>query len=215
MTNRFAKFARVIVTTAVMTAMVVVSASAVKVTAKTDTAVHAKASSTSATVATMKSGTTRKVLKSTKTWYKIKVNGKTGYVKKRAVSIADEPNVGDSIVEIAKQQLGKPYKWGGTGPDEFDVSGFVQYVYKQKGWNIPRSIAKQYEGSIKVEKADLKPGQLVFFGTNAGDTTPTYVGIYIGDNQFISVSSKKGSVVTNSLTSKYYKARFIGGGKYE
>ncbi len=221
MNRTFAKKARVFLTAAVMTAVVAVSACAVKVTAIADTAVRARASSTSVQVTTMKKGTTRKVLRSTKTWYKVKVNGKTGYVKKKYTKVADdsvkpqppEP-IKNNIADAAKEQLGKEYKWGGSGPDQFDASGLCQYVYKICGKNIPRGTAAQYAAAAKIKMSDLKSGDLVFFKESADSDRLEFSAIYIGDDQIVTVSSSQKKVVTAKLSSKYYKTRFLSGGRF-
>jgi cell wall-associated NlpC family hydrolase len=81
----------------------------------------------------------------------------------------------------AFSELGKPYLWGGTGPDSFDCSGLTQYVWRQAGVQIPRVAADQYAWTIPVPLSQLLPGDLVFFGK----TDIHHVGIYIGDGLMI------------------------------
>ena len=81
----------------------------------------------------------------------------------------------------AFSELGKPYLWGGTGPNSFDCSGLTQYVWRQAGVSIPRVAADQYAWAIPVPLSQLLPGDLVFFGT----TDIHHVGIYIGDGLMI------------------------------
>jgi peptidoglycan DL-endopeptidase CwlO len=84
-------------------------------------------------------------------------------------------------LEWAFAELGKPYLWGGTGPNAFDCSGLTQYVWRQAGVSIPRVAADQYSWAIPVPLSRLLPGDLVFYGT----TDIHHVGIYIGDGLMI------------------------------
>ncbi len=78
-------------------------------------------------------------------------------------------------------ELGRPYVWGGTGPDSFDCSGLTQFVWNAAGVSIPRVAADQYAWTVPVPLSDLTPGDLVFFGT----TDIHHVGLYIGNGLMI------------------------------
>jgi len=113
-----------------------------------------------------------------------------------------------AIINTAKSYLGVPYVWGGTTPDGFDCSGFIQYVFDKHGITLPRVTADQYKAGTSISKSDLIPGDLIFFETyKAG---PSHVGIYIGNNQFIHASSGKGEVTISNHTSAYYTEHYIG-----
>ena len=112
-----------------------------------------------------------------------------------------------AIIATAKKYLGVPYKWGGTSPSGFDCSGFTQYVFKAHGITLPRTVASQYALGTKVTKAELIPGDLVFFYARNKDVIG-HVGIYIGDNQFIHASSK--GIAITSLSSTYYINHYYG-----
>lgn len=126
----------------------------------------------------------------------------------------DRSSAVDDLVETAKAQLGKPYVWGATGPRTFDCSGFVQYVYRQHGIQMPRVSADQALVGRKVNFETLNVGDLVFFDTR-GDVNGnvSHVGIYIGEGSFIHASSGKSAmcVTISSFDSKYYKGRFLYG----
>lgn len=88
-------------------------------------------------------------------------------------------------IELAKRFLGIPYLWGGGSSFGFDCSGFTQMLVRARGVIMPRDADKQaaWTGVIAVERKDLQPGDLLFFGSSARDITHT--GMYIGDGQFI------------------------------
>ncbi len=77
-------------------------------------------------------------------------------------------------------QLGKPYLWGGNGPDSFDCSGLVQQAWAAAGVSLPRVAEEQYNTTIPISFSDLQPGDLVFFEEPVG-----HVGIYIGNGSMI------------------------------
>jgi peptidoglycan DL-endopeptidase CwlO len=115
----------------------------------------------------------------------------------------------DEVVNIAKEQLGAPYQFGGTTPKGFDCSGFIKYVFDKVGIELPRTASEQYNTGIKVDKEDLQPGDLVFF-ENTYKAGISHSGIYIGDQEFISATTSKG-VTTASLDSSYWGPKFAGG----
>ena len=85
-----------------------------------------------------------------------------------------------TAVDTALAQLGDPYVWAGAGPDSFDCSGLTQYAYKAAGISLPHSSKSQSTMGTHVAKADLKPGDLVFFYSPV-----SHVGMYIGNGQMV------------------------------
>ena len=116
---------------------------------------------------------------------------------------------GYQVSNFAQRFLGVGYTWGGVGPSGFDCSGFIYYVFKQHGITLPRMADSQFDVGMKVSRAGLKPGDLVFFTTY--EPGPSHVGIYIGNDTFIHASSARGAVVTTSMSKQYYTERFLGG----
>ncbi|MGL5694503.1 MAG: C40 family peptidase [Peptostreptococcaceae bacterium] len=111
----------------------------------------------------------------------------------------------DQAINLLNEQLGKKYVWGSTGPDSFDCSGLVQYVYKEAlGKDIPRVSYEQGEFGKAIEKKDLQIGDLVFFDTMKKGRI-SHVGMYIGNNEFIHASNPKEGVKKSTLTGFYEK----------
>lgn len=119
-----------------------------------------------------------------------------------------------SLLKEAQRYSGVPYVWGGTSPRGFDCSGFVHYVYKQKGINIPRETVSLYNGARKVSADQAKPGDIVFFHRTYNTSKPiSHVGIYIGNGKMIHASSSRGVIIANINTS-YWRSKLVGFGSY-
>jgi cell wall-associated NlpC family hydrolase len=89
-------------------------------------------------------------------------------------------SVADQAIAFARQQLGKPYVWGATGPDSFDCSGLTQAAYKAAGITLPRTTYDQVNVGTRVSEANLQPGDLIFFYSDV-----SHVGLYIGNGEMI------------------------------
>lgn len=114
---------------------------------------------------------------------------------------------GNGIIDLAQQFLGVPYVWGGSSPNGFDCSGFVQYVYAQKGIHLPRTADIQATAGRPVSKAELQPGDLVFFASDYVNIS--HVGIYAGNGQMIHASTTHG-IAYDSLSRDYRVAHYVG-----
>ena len=109
-------------------------------------------------------------------------------------------------VTLAKSQLGKPYKWGATGPSSFDCSGLIYWVARQMGKSIPRTSREQSNYGQSVSKNALQPGDCVFFANKNG---VHHVGMYVGNGEFIHAPKSNDVVRISKLSSRgdYHNAR--------
>lgn len=182
------------------------------------------ASTDSNIIVTLNQGASLTILKSEGNWYQVKTSaGTTGWVSAAYVATKNTvasrgdidrtkaKDLASEIVSLAKQFLGVKYVWGGSSPSGFDCSGFVYYVFGKFNISLDRSSASMASNGIAVDKADLKPGDLVFFDTNGGLNQINHVGIYIGDGEFIQSSSSSSAkkVVISTLSSGFYKESYM------
>ncbi|MCY6485567.1 NlpC/P60 family protein [Clostridium aestuarii] len=114
----------------------------------------------------------------------------------------------NDIVAYSMKFLGKPYKWGATGPNSFDCSGFTQYVFANFGIKMPRVSRDQGKSGKYVPKSQLQLGDLVFYANNKGKGRIHHVGIYIGNGMYIH-APRTGDVVkiSSAWRSDYATAR--------
>lgn len=115
-------------------------------------------------------------------------------------------SLGERAVAIASEQAGKPYVYGGAGPDSFDCSGLVMYVYGQLGYSLPHNADDQYHSVRSVPQSDLQIGDIVFLPNSNGYVT--HDGIYAGDGYWW-VARYPGTVIERQqmYTDNYYVGR--------
>jgi cell wall-associated NlpC family hydrolase len=134
-------------------------------------------------------------------WLSVRLpSGETAYVQRgdvKAVDPAAPPPRGtrDEVAATARRFLGVPYLWGGMTAHGIDCSGLVSRVYHAHGVRLPRDANLQYEtpDAAPVERDALLPGDLLFFGEDAGNVT--HVGLYLGDGRFINATTYQAPVV--------------------
>ena len=124
----------------------------------------------------------------------------------RRVTTTRASSKGAAAVALAAQQRGKPYRYGATGPNSFDCSGLVQYVWGRLGVKVPRTSGAQAAFSRRVAKSDAQLGDLVIIYTGG---RVTHVGIYAG-NHSMWVARRSGTTITKQriYTSNYSIGRF-------
>ena len=114
------------------------------------------------------------------------------------------------LLEDAKYFKGGKYVWGGTTPQGFDCSGYVQYLYKKHHVNLPRTAWAQSKKGLDISKQNLQKGDLLFFLTDKKRGIPvTHVGIYLGNGKFIHAASKKKGIIVSPIYSGYYAGKFV------
>ncbi|MEQ4716421.1 C40 family peptidase [Nonomuraea sp. B19D2] len=122
----------------------------------------------------------------------------------RAVKVARQKSKARKAVSAAKNQIGDPYRYGGTGPGSFDCSGLVQYAWKKAGVKIPRVASSQFARiGNKVSWRHLQPGDLLFFNGLG------HVGMYVGKGRMIH-SPRTGERVRIDKLGGWRKASFVG-----
>ena len=122
----------------------------------------------------------------------------------------------DSIIAYAREFMNVPYRSGGNGPKVFDCSGFTKYVFMKFGYRLKRTVVGQLEDGWKRidDTAELRRGDLVFFGGRRNPTVMGHVAIVV-DNRpqekrffFIHATLKKGVIISAS-NEKYYRIRYM------
>jgi len=119
-------------------------------------------------------------------WLRVRLPDKrSAWIQSSDVISDPKPRSIPESIELAKRFVGIPYLWGGTSSFGFDCSGFTQMLVRARGITMPRDADKQaaWSGVLAVERKDLQPGDLLFFG--ASPRKIDHTGMYIGDGQFI------------------------------
>ena len=115
-----------------------------------------------------------------------------------------------SLLNFIEDWIGTRYKYGGNTKRGIDCSaltgGLLMAVY---GFGAPRTARQQYDASEKIDREDLREGDLVFFNTTGG---VSHVGLYLDNDYFVHASSSQGVTITN-LNDTYFAKRFIGAGR--
>ena len=131
----------------------------------------------------------------------------TGSVDQSSTSSVDKA---EAVIDLAKKQIGKPYVWGAEGPNSFDCSGLVYYVYKNAAnITLPRTSSSQYDSGVAVSKSNLKPGDLIFSSTD-GTGNVTHVSIYSGNGKMIHAPRSGKNVEEVSMNTTYWNNTYVG-----
>lgn len=116
----------------------------------------------------------------------------------------------DRIVMTAFAQVGKPYLYGGNGPDAFDCSGLVRYAYAAGGASTARTTAELFLSGERVEPQAARPADLFFYALDPARSGPSHVVFYLGDNEGIHAPSSGNPIRAVRLDIPYFSRRFLG-----
>lgn len=131
-----------------------------------------------------------------------------GWLQRGDVTLDLQPLTIVETIALSRRFLGLPYFWGGASTFGFDCSGFTQMLCRMRGVTIPRdsSVQARWEGAVPVDRRDLQPGDLLYFG----ESKITHTGMYIGDGKFISATTHERPVVQISdLADPYWDKLFV------
>jgi cell wall-associated NlpC family hydrolase len=123
-------------------------------------------------------------------WAKAQLpDGRTAWVQTGDLAFDRQPMTIPEMLAFSKRFLGLPYTWGGTSSYGYDCSGFTQMLERQRGVLMPRDAGPQAEwsGNQPVARAELQPGDLLYFG--GSEKHITHTGMYLGDGKFINATT--------------------------
>ena len=124
--------------------------------------------------------------------------------------------VADAIIKEAGRHLGKPYVYGGNGPQSFDCTGFTCYVFKKFGYTLSRTSADQAHDGREIRGGIEKyqKGDIIVFGGRNAKKTPGHVGIFIAadslNKSFTFIHASSSGVTISHIDEPYFAQRFIG-----
>jgi gamma-D-glutamyl-L-lysine dipeptidyl-peptidase len=145
-------------------------------------------------------------------WLEVRLpDGRAAWVQSGDVTLAPDVKmpVGE-LIAWSKRFVGLPYLWGGTSTYGYDCSGFIQMLFRRLGYSLPRDAGPQadWEGFKPVERAELLPGDLLYFGSAPEKISHT--GMYIGNGQFINATAyQRPMVQICNLNDEHWTGLFV------
>lgn len=128
-----------------------------------------------------------------------------GCTPKKIHIIDTTSDIRNEVVQSAISLLGKPYRSGSKGPNSFDCSGLVHYIYKKSNIILPVTVAGLLKSGYEMGRGDIRPGDLVFFKIKKD----LHTGVMISRREFIH-SSKSRGVAVDDVNMAYWKKTLIG-----
>ncbi len=123
-------------------------------------------------------------------WLQVRLpDDRAGWIQTGDVAFDPKPLSIPEMLALSKKFLGLPYTWGGTSSYGYDCSGLAQMLCRRRGINLPRDAQPQadWSGMVAVERANVAPGDLLYFGSS--DKKITHTGIYLGEGRFINATA--------------------------
>ena len=118
----------------------------------------------------------------------------------------------NQLETVLNQHLGQPFAWGATGPTAFDCSGLTQFAFRQAlGLNLNRTAEQQFQQAQRIDATAVRPGDLVFFSYNHGQTID-HVGIVVNGNHLMIVAQNRG-VIRESYATPWWQPFIAGYGR--
>ena len=114
-----------------------------------------------------------------------------------------------TIVETAMDQIGRPYRYGGTDPSGFDCSGLVQYSYAAAGLSVPRSTAELRHAGRKIHLRDARPGDILLYRFSDRAHASMHATIFLGDGMMVHAPASGGQVETIAMEQSPWPDRFV------
>lgn len=126
----------------------------------------------------------------------------------------DPSSIPARAVGLARSRIGAPYVWGAEGPEAFDCSGLVLWVYGQLGLQVPRTAQQQFDWSTLIDPSQLQPGDLTFYeNTYPSPDRITHVGIYAGGGMVVMATTTGDYVREMAMSDPYWSAHFVSAGR--
>ena len=119
-------------------------------------------------------------------------------------------SIGERAAAVELQQVGVPYRYGGSTTSGFDCSGLVQYSYRRAGKTVPRTTGQLWSSTSTVKRNELQAGDLLFFSI---DGKMSHVGMYLGGQRFVHAPSTGRKVTVASLDSPFYSRALVRAGR--
>lgn len=185
-----------------------------------------------AAIGQLENGTAVTVLDETREFYKIDCYDMSGYIARAQITYKEDGKyyvncnpestetrtftyedharalqLRHSLFALAREQLGKPYIYGSTGPRGFDCSGLMYFLFGQHGYSLHRTASQQLQDGIIVSREGMQVGDLVFFRESWDSYPASHVGIYVGNNQIIHAGD--GGMEYADLDVEYYARNFL------
>jgi cell wall-associated NlpC family hydrolase len=146
-----------------------------------------------------------------KQWHVRLPDGRSGYVSRSSAVTHPLAATERSMLASGHRFLGLAYLWAGTSGFGFDCSGFVELLYRVHGITIPRDADAQARAGIAVRRADLRPGDLVFFANSGG---VHHVGMYVGNGMMIHAPHTGAHVEVTSISAGTFGTEYAGARRF-